>query len=58
MGTLALVVFGSVAAGQALAGPLGEPAGWRTAALACAAVGVAGAAPLLARRPSLAPSAG
>lgn len=53
--TTALV--SGVAAGQALAGPLVEHAGWRTAALACAAVGVAGAALLLARRPNLAPPA-
>jgi MFS family permease len=53
--TTALV--SGVAAGQALAGPLVEHAGWRSAALACAAVGVAGAALLLARRPSLAPPA-
>lgn len=50
--TTALV--GGVAGGQALAGPVVEHAGWRSAALACAAVGVAGAALLLARRSSLA----
>ena len=51
--TTALV--SGVAAGQALAGPLVEHAGWRSAALACAAVGIAGAALLAARRSSLAP---
>lgn len=49
--TTALV--GGVAGGQALAGPVIEHAGWRSAALACAAVGVAGAALLLARRSNL-----
>jgi MFS family permease len=49
--TTALV--SGVAAGQALAGPLVEHAGWRSAALACAAVGGTGAALLLARRASL-----
>lgn len=49
--TTALV--GGVAGGQALAGPLIEQAGWRSAALACAAVGVAGAALLVARRSNL-----
>jgi MFS family permease len=50
--TTALV--SGVAAGQALAGPVVEHAGWRSAALACAAVGVAGAALLLVRRADLA----
>ncbi len=50
--TTALV--SGVAAGQGLAGPVVEHAGWRAAALACAAVGVAGAALLLARRGDLA----
>lgn len=49
--TTALV--GGVAGGQALAGPVIEQAGWRSAALACAAVGVAGAALLVARRSNL-----
>ncbi|HEV2059262.1 MAG TPA: hypothetical protein VGR11_07885, partial [Solirubrobacteraceae bacterium] len=49
--TTALVA--GVAGGQALAGPVIERAGWRSAALACAAVGVAGAAVLLARRSNL-----
>ena len=53
--TTALV--SGVALGQALSGPLVEHAGWRSAALACAAVGVTGATLLLARRPSLAPPA-
>jgi MFS family permease len=50
--TTALV--SGVATGQALAGPLVEHAGWRTATLACAGVGVAGAALLLLRRGELA----
>jgi MFS family permease len=50
--TTALV--SGVAAGQGLAGPLVEHAGWRSATLACAGVGVAGAALLLVRRAHLA----
>lgn len=50
--TTALV--GGVAGGQALAGPVVEHAGWRSAALSCAAVGVAGGALLLVRRSTLA----
>jgi len=50
--TTALV--SGVATGQAIAGPLVEHAGWRTAALACAGAGVIGAAVLLARRADLA----
>ena len=53
--TTALV--SGVAAGQALAGPVVEHAGWRSAALSCAAVGIAGAALLAARRSSLVPPA-
>lgn len=49
--TTALV--GGVAGGQALAGPVIEHLGWRSAALACAAIGIAGAALLLARRSNL-----
>jgi MFS family permease len=49
--TTALV--SGVAAGQGLAGPLVEHAGWRAAALACAGVGVGGAALLLVRRRTL-----
>jgi hypothetical protein len=52
--TTALV--SGVAAGQGLAGPLVEHAGWRAAALACAGVGAAGAVVLLARRSTLAAS--
>jgi MFS family permease len=50
--TTALV--GGVAVGQAVAGPIVQHAGWRAASLACAAVGAAGAALLLARRSTLA----
>jgi len=50
--TITALVAGA-ASGQALAGPVIEHAGWRAAALACAAVGGVGAALLLARRSSL-----
>lgn len=50
--TTALIA--GAASGQAMAGPIIEHAGWRAAALACAAVGTLGAALLVARRPTLA----
>lgn len=44
------------ACGQALAGAVVEHAGWRSAALVCASVGLAGAGLLAVRRASIAPA--